>query len=157
MQEKEKEESEKITEVFITEELMKLQIEEHKTNVVSKFLNPKLDLKISRSLSPLPLERQRTILSLPSSRHPSLSSPFSTSTSSLSSPMIEKRKDRRHFLFRSLDTTFCFGQTAPAAAQARAVSPSRLRFLGQIYRHSLEQHGDDSGRENQKPDCLFEA
>ena len=92
----------------------------------------------SRSFSPLPFQRQKAILSLPSPQH-SLSTPFPTSSCSLSSPQLEKRKERRHSLLRSLDTVFGFGQTALPTSSSRLVSPFQFKFLGQIYRQSLEQ------------------
>jgi hypothetical protein len=126
-------------EVFLIRKLEKCQSEENKRMVTRRFLIPKSVLKTSLSLSPLPLQRQRAILSLPSSRQHSLSSPFSTSSSSLSSPQAEKRKERRHSLLRSLDTVFGFGQAVQSTSSSRPVSPLQFKFLGQIYRHSLEQ------------------
>ena len=126
-------------EVFIIRKLEKCQSEENKRMVTSKFLIPKLDLKTSLSISPLPLQRQRAILSLPSSRQHSLSSPFSTSSCSLSSPQLEKTKERRHSLLRSLETVFGLGQTAQSTSSSRSVSSPQFKFLGQIYRQSIEQ------------------
>ena len=139
--------SENNDEVFITRKLEKCPSEEKKVTV--RFLGEnisktqKLNLKTSRSLSPISLPR--AIISLPSARHRSLSSRLSTSSCSLCSSRSPKQ-GRRNSLIRSLDTLFGFGQTAPTSSSSRPTSsssspasPFQFKFLGQIYRQSLEQ------------------
>ena len=136
-------------EVFITRKLEKCQSEEKR--VTSRFLGEnlsktqKLNLKISRSLSPIHLPSPRILLSLPSSRHHSLSSHLSTSSCSLCSSQSPK-EGRQNSLLRSLDTVFGFGQAAPTSSSSRPTSsssrptsPFQFKFLGQIYRQSLER------------------
>ena len=102
----------------------------------------------SRSFSPLPFQRQKAILSLPSPQH-SLSTPFPTSSCSLSSPQLEKRKERRHSLLRSLKTVLSFGHSAPVSTSSfRPVSPLQIKFLGQIYRQNLEQRETKENKKN---------
>ena len=142
--------SEKKDEVFMARKLEKCQSEESKKCVTSQFLGenltllPKLNLKISRSLSPIALKR--TILSLPSSRH------NSTSSSSLT---LSPRQKSRHSQLRSLDTIFGFGQagaTSSSSSPSRPSSPFRLSFLGQIYRQHLEQRDTNNRESSSKHD-----
>ena len=120
---------------FLTRKLEKCQSEESSRMITSKFLGenlslvPKLDLKISRSLSPNALKR--VIISLPSSRQ--------NSTSSCSLTLAQS--PRRHSPLRSLDTIFRFGQAAPSPSSSSLSGPSspfHFSFLGQIYRQHLE-------------------
>ena len=133
--------------VFTTRKLEKCQSEENRRMIVSQFLGEnlslvqKIDLKMSRSLSPNAL--QRVIRSLPSSRL------NSTSLCSLSlSPSPGQR--RRNSPLRSLDTILGLCPAAPStssSSSSRPSSPSQLSFLGQIYRHSIQQR---EGKETQQ-------
>ena len=133
--------------VFTKRKLEKCLSEENRRMVTYQFLGenlslvPKIDLKMSRSLSPNAL--QRVIRLLPPSRQ------NSTSSCSLSlSPLLGQR--RRHSPLRSLDTILGLCPAAPStssSSSSRPSSPSKLSFLGQIYRHSIEQR---EGKETQQ-------